>query len=41
MKNDRLTQQIRFIVEIDKLKSVLRRSYLVNGTRRENSGEHS
>lgn len=41
MKNERLAQQIRFIVEIDKLKSVLRRTYLANGTRRENSGEHS
>lgn len=41
MKNERLTQQIRFIVEIDKLKSVLRRTYLANGTRRENAGEHS
>ena len=38
---DRLTQQIAFLLEIDKLKSVLRRSYLVNGTRRENSAEHS
>lgn len=41
MKNERLAQQIRFIIEIDKLKSVLRRTYLANGTRRENSGEHS
>ncbi len=41
MKNERLTQQIRFIIEIDKLKSVIRRTYLANGTRRENSGEHS
>ena len=41
MNNDRLAQQIQFIVEIDKLKSVIRRSYLVNGSRRENSGEHS
>ena len=38
---DRLTRQITFLLEIDKLKSVLRRSYLVNGTRRENSAEHS
>ncbi len=38
---DRLTRQFAFILEIDKLKSILRRSYLVNGTRRENSAEHS
>ena len=37
----RLEQQIRFLVEIDKLKSILRRSYLVNGERRENTAEHS
>ena len=38
---DRLTRQIAFLLETDKLKSILRRSYLVNGTRRENSAEHS
>ena len=38
---DRLQQQIEFIVEIDKLKGVLRRSPLINEDRRENSGEHS
>lgn len=37
----RLAQQIAFILEMDKLKSVLRRSYLVNETRHENSAEHS
>lgn len=37
----RLEQQIHFLVEIDKLKSILRRSYLVNGERRENTAEHS
>jgi putative hydrolase of HD superfamily len=41
MTNDRLHDQIRFILEIDKLKGVLRRSYLVDETRRENSAEHS
>ncbi len=30
-----------FVLEIDKLKSVLRRSYLLNEARRENSAEHS
>ncbi len=39
--SDRLEQQIRFILEIDKLKTVLRRSYLLNGSRYENSAEHS
>ena len=37
----RLDQQIGFILELDTLKSVLRRSYLLNSTRRENSAEHS
>jgi putative hydrolases of HD superfamily len=41
MDAGRLEQQIRFIVEIDGLKSIVRRSYLINGTRRENSAEHS
>ena len=41
MNTDRLNQQIAFILEIDRLKSVLRRSYLVNDPRRENSAEHS
>ncbi len=38
---DRLKQQIGFILEIDKLKGVQRRSYLIQGDRRENSAEHS
>ena len=38
---DRLAQQIQFILEIDKLKSIYRRTYLINGERRENSAEHS
>ncbi|MFN8487518.1 MAG: HD domain-containing protein [Caldilineaceae bacterium] len=41
MTTDRLTQQIQFILEIDKLKSVLRRTSLLNEARRENSAEHS
>ena len=36
-----LEQQIRFIVEIDRLKTVLRQNYLVDGSRRENTAEHS
>ncbi len=39
--NTPLTQQINFLLEIDKLKSVLRRNYLVDGSRRENTAEHS
>jgi putative hydrolase of HD superfamily len=38
---DRLERQLRFILEIDRLKSVYRRTYLVDGSRRENSAEHS
>jgi putative hydrolase of HD superfamily len=41
MTSDRLRDQIRFILEIDKLKGILRRSYLVDESRRENSAEHS
>jgi putative hydrolase of HD superfamily len=41
MSADRLEQQIRFILEIDALKRVLRRSYLLGGDRLENSAEHS
>jgi putative hydrolase of HD superfamily len=40
-ENERLTQQIAFIVEIDKLKAIMRRSYLINGERLENTAEHS
>lgn len=39
--NKRLDSQLQFILEIDKLKEVYRRSYLVNSQRRENSSEHS
>ena len=38
---ERLHRQIEFILEIDKLKSILRRSYLINDPRLENSAEHS
>ena len=41
MADERLEQQIRFILEIDALKGVLRRSYLRRGDRPENSAEHS
>lgn len=38
---DRLAAQIRFIVEVDRLKTVLRRSPLIAEDRRENDAEHS
>jgi len=37
----RLQQQVEFLIELDKLKSVFRRTILSHETRRENSGEHS
>ncbi|MFB9274526.1 HD domain-containing protein [Cohnella cellulosilytica] len=39
--SDRLSSQLAFLVEIDKLKSVLRKTYLIDKSRRENSAEHS
>lgn len=41
MTIERLEQQIQFIVEIDKLKQVVRQTYLTDASRRENSVEHS
>ena len=41
MDSERFSQQIRFILELDKLKSVIRQSYLLAGVRQENSAEHS
>lgn len=41
MPSDRLSRQIAFLVEADKLKSVLRRTSLMDASRRENSAEHS
>ncbi|NLN65385.1 MAG: HD domain-containing protein [Clostridiaceae bacterium] len=38
---DRLKQQIEFIVELDKLKTVFRQSLLTNKSRYENDAEHS
>jgi len=38
---DRLSRQIRFILEIDQLKTVHRRTVLTDRSRRENSAEHS
>ncbi|MGC9335061.1 MAG: HD domain-containing protein [Anaerolineae bacterium] len=39
--NERLAQQIRFLVETDKLKAVLRRTFVIGADRYENSAEHS
>ncbi|SRR6266545_293238 len=36
-----LGQQLRFVVEVDRLKQVLRQTLLMDGSRRENSAEHS
>ena len=38
---DKLAQQIKFLVESEKLKSILRRNSPINSERRENSAEHS
>ncbi|MGP1383308.1 MAG: HD domain-containing protein [Thainema sp.] len=37
----RLAQQLQFVMEIDKLKRVLRQTLLTDSSRRENSAEHS
>jgi len=41
VQNNRLNQQIQFILEIDRLKHILRQTLLIDGSRRENSAEHS
>lgn len=41
MANDRLEQQLKFIIEIDKLKNIYRKTRLVHDTRLENDAEHS
>ena len=38
---EQLRRQLEFILEIDRLKSVLRQSYLIDSDRHENSAEHS
>ena len=40
-QQDRFRQQIEFIIEVDKLKNVLRKTILMDRSRRENSAEHS
>jgi putative hydrolase of HD superfamily len=39
--SERLAAQLRFVLEIDKLKTVLRRTWILDRSRRENSAEHS
>ena len=39
--DNRLTQQLAFLLEIDKLKLVVRRNELADASRRENTAEHS
>ncbi len=38
--NDRLARQLAFVVEIDRVKQVLRQSPITDGSRRENDAEH-
>lgn len=41
MDSDRLKKQINFIVEVDKLKNIVRQTLVTDGSRQENSAEHS
>jgi putative hydrolases of HD superfamily len=41
MPDDRIARQIAFLLEADKLKSVLRRTPLIDNSRQENAAEHS
>lgn len=41
LPDNRLAKQLAFILEIDKLKSIYRRTKLFGGSRRENDAEHS
>ena len=41
IQNERLARQIDFLIAVDGLKHVLRRTYLPDSDRRENSAEHS
>jgi putative hydrolases of HD superfamily len=38
---DRLLKQLDFIIEADKLKNIIRRNYISDGSKRENDAEHS
>ena len=39
--NERLQKQMGFLIEADRLKGVVRKTSLIDGSRRENSAEHS
>jgi putative hydrolase of HD superfamily len=39
--DEKLEKQITFLLEIDKMKSILRRTYHIDGARHENDAEHS
>ena len=41
MQTDRIAKQTEFLMELDKLKGVIRRNYINGGERRENTAEHS
>lgn len=41
MMIERLKQQLEFIIEIDKLKQIYRRTYIMDSSRTENDAEHS
>lgn len=41
MNNLRLQQQMQFLTEADKIKSIFRRNRILHGTRHENDAEHS
>jgi putative hydrolase of HD superfamily len=38
--SERLARQLRFVLELDRAKSVFRRTYITDGSRLENDGEH-
>ncbi|MEE9497675.1 MAG: HD domain-containing protein, partial [Desulfobacterales bacterium] len=40
-RSERFKRQIEFILEVDKLKKILRRTTLLDRSRQENSAEHS
>ena len=40
-QRERLEQQIRFIIEVDRVKNIFRQTYLADGQRKENDAEHS
>lgn len=41
INNDKIKNQIKFVLVIDEMKNVLRRNLVVDGSRRENDAEHS